>query len=43
MPTTGWFNRIAPVEPKKRASPKVKTPPSLATNQYPFPEGDPTI
>ena len=30
MPTIGWLSRMAPVEPKKRASPKVKMPPSDA-------------
>ena len=30
-----WFKWIAPVEPKKRASPKPNTPPSRATSQYP--------
>src|SRR3954451_22779096 len=39
MPTTGWFSRIAPVEPKNAASPKLKMPPSPATNQYPNPLG----
>jgi len=33
MPTTGAFSFIAPVEPKKRASPKVKTPPSAPSSQ----------
>jgi hypothetical protein len=33
MPTTGAFKRIAPVEPKKRALPNEKMPPSAATNQ----------
>ena len=33
MPTTGWFSRIDPVEPKNRASPKLKMPPSPATIQ----------
>src|SRR5688572_4132062 len=35
MPTIGLFNRSDPVEPKKRAPPKEKMPPSLATSQYP--------
>jgi hypothetical protein len=29
----GWFNRIPPVDPKKRAEPNAKIPPSRATNQ----------
>jgi hypothetical protein len=33
IPTTGLLSLIAPVEPKKRASPKAKMPPSLATIQ----------
>ena len=28
-----------PVEPTKRASPNAKMPPSVATSQYPFPDG----
>jgi hypothetical protein len=28
----GWRSRTPPVDPKKRASPKLKTPPSDATN-----------
>ncbi len=35
----GWLRRTAPVEPKKRASPKVKIPPSDATSQYPAASG----
>jgi hypothetical protein len=37
MPTTGELRVIPPVEPSKRASPKVNTPPSEAVNQYPLP------
>ena len=33
MPTMGRLSRMAPVEPWKVASPKVKIPPSEATNQ----------
>jgi hypothetical protein len=33
MPTMGWLRRMLPVEPWKRASPKEKMPPSLATSQ----------
>jgi hypothetical protein len=33
IPTIGLFRVIAPVEPKKPASPKAKIPPSEATNQ----------
>jgi hypothetical protein len=33
MPTIGWFSVMLPVDPKKRASPKAKMPPSLATIQ----------
>ncbi len=36
---TGWFRRMPPVEPWKVASPKAKTPPSLAISQYPAPVG----
>src|SRR2546421_497893 len=39
MPTMGAFNRMAPVEPWKTASPKPKIPPSDATSQYPLPLG----
>src|SRR5688572_15871473 len=35
MPTIGLLSLMAPVEPKKAASPKVKIPPSEATSQYP--------
>ena len=35
MPTTGWLRRIAPVDPKNRASPKLKMPPSEDSCQYP--------
>ena len=35
MPTIGLFRIMLPVEPWKSASPKAKTPPSLATIQYP--------
>src|SRR5258708_166225 len=30
---------MPPVDPKNGASPKLKIPPSAATNQYPFPDG----
>ncbi len=43
MPTTGWLRWMAPVEPKKAASPKAKTPPSRATVQYPPPSDVPAI
>ena len=33
MSMIGWFRRMAPVLPRKRASPKLKMPPSLATSQ----------
>jgi len=33
MPMTGLTRRRAPVEPKKRAAPKVKMPPSAAAIQ----------
>jgi len=33
MPTIGSFKWMFPVEPKKRASPNVKIPPSEATSQ----------
>ena len=33
MPTMGWLRWMAPVEPKKLASPKLKIPPSDATIQ----------
>jgi hypothetical protein len=33
MPAMGRLRRMAPVEPKKRASPKEKIPPSVATSQ----------
>src|SRR5947208_1720495 len=39
MPTMGWFKRIEPVEPENCASPNEKMPPSLATIQYPRPDG----
>ncbi len=39
MPTTGLFRGWPPVDPKNPASPKVNTPPSEATNQYPWPSG----
>jgi hypothetical protein len=39
IPTTGRFSVIAPVEPWKAASPKAKMPPSVATSQYPLPDG----
>ncbi len=37
IPTIGLLRWIAPVDPKNRASPKLKMPPSDATSQYPFP------
>ena len=33
MPTIGLFSGMAPVEPWKPASPKLKIPPSDATSQ----------
>jgi hypothetical protein len=33
MPTMGWFSGLEPMDPKKRASPKAKMPPSEATSQ----------
>ena len=40
MPTTGEAKRSnRPVEPQKCASPKLNTPPSAATSQYPLPLG----
>jgi hypothetical protein len=39
MPTIGWFSRMAPVDPAKRASPNEKMPPSDPTSQYPWPLG----
>ena len=39
MPTIGWLRRMPPVDPRKRASPKLKMPPSVATSQYPLPDG----
>ena len=33
IPTTGRLSRVPPVEPKKWASPKLKTPPSDAASQ----------
>ena len=39
IPTIGLFSFMAPVDPKNRASPKAKMPPSEATIQYPFPVG----
>src|SRR5437899_2738569 len=35
MPTMGWLRCVPPAEPKKPALPKVKMPPSAATNRYP--------
>ncbi|MND00247.1 hypothetical protein D3C83_187910 [compost metagenome] len=35
----GRFRAMSPVEPKNRASPKLKIPPSVATIQYPFRDG----
>src|SRR5438874_1800077 len=42
MPMIGEFSRIDPVDPWKAAEPKVKIPPSRATNQYPStpPDGE---
>jgi hypothetical protein len=37
MPTIGWLSRMLPVDPKKPALPKAKTPPSAAVSQYPVP------
>src|SRR5262245_53253201 len=39
MPTMGWLSRTPPVLPKNEASPKQKTPPSVAASQYPPPLG----
>src|SRR5437764_650426 len=39
MATIGRFSAMLPVDPWKPASPKLKIPPSDATNQYPFPLG----
>jgi hypothetical protein len=39
MPTIGRLSRMLPVEPKNRAEPNVKMPPSLATSQYPSGKG----
>ena len=39
MPTMGLLRVMAPVEPKNRASPKLKMPPSVETIQYPPPSG----
>jgi hypothetical protein len=33
IPTIGLLSLIAPVEPKNRAAPKAKTPPSEPTSQ----------
>ena len=33
------FSRRSPVDPKNSASPKLKMPPSVATSQYPLPDG----
>jgi len=33
IPVIGLARRMAPVDPKKRASPKAKIPPSDATSQ----------
>src|SRR5438034_1285816 len=40
IPTTGDGVGLDPSAPKNRPSPNAKIPPSLATNQYPRPEGD---
>src|SRR4051794_12610354 len=39
IPTIGCHKWMAPVEPWKRAAPKLNTPPSLATSQNPEPVG----
>src|SRR3954453_8867908 len=39
MPTIGEVRRMAPADPRKRASPKAKIPPSEETSQYPLPVG----
>src|SRR5207248_7584110 len=39
IPTTGWLSRCPPTEPRNRAAPNAKMPPSLATSQYPSPAG----
>ena len=39
MPTAGDARRGDASDPWKRASPKLNTPPSDATSQYPFPLG----
>ena len=39
MPTTGALSLRLPVEPQNPASPKLNTPPSAATSQYPRPSG----
>jgi|GEM_PF-2825403 len=38
-PTMGLFRIWLPIDPLKVASPNAKTPPSLATSQYPLPLG----
>ena len=35
MPTTGRLSGVPPMLPKNRALPKVNTPPSAASSQYP--------
>src|SRR5581483_9099461 len=37
MPTIGWLSRLPPIEPKKPASPKAKTPPSMPASHSPAP------
>src|SRR6266511_579809 len=37
--TIGWLRCIPPVDPRKRASPSEKMPPSPATSQAPVPAG----
>ena len=39
MPTMGLLSLMLPADPKNPASPKLKTPPSEATAQYPLPSG----
>src|SRR5204863_208158 len=36
MATIGWLSTVPPIDPAKRALPNVNTPPSRATNQYPW-------
>ena len=39
IPTMEAFSLVPPIDPKNEASPKLKTPPSDATSQYPVLEG----